>query len=73
MNACPHRAKWTQARGAARCEGCGVVRFTDYAALRPPGLPYAVTASQEHTRRVDLAVAARVAWNTRRPGRWFHP
>ncbi|MEU1671843.1 DUF6255 family natural product biosynthesis protein [Streptomyces roseifaciens] len=44
--ACTHRGGWSaRTRGEARCRDCGTVRFTEYAALRPPGLPQATTAS----------------------------
>ncbi|WP_443057884.1 DUF6255 family natural product biosynthesis protein [Streptomyces sp. KLMMK] len=37
---CTHRGGWAaRTRGEARCRDCGTVRFTEYAALRPPGLP----------------------------------
>ncbi|MEV4501424.1 DUF6255 family natural product biosynthesis protein [Streptomyces klenkii] len=37
---CTHRGGWAaRTRGEARCRDCGTVRFTDYGALRPPGLP----------------------------------
>ncbi|MGK5732807.1 DUF6255 family natural product biosynthesis protein [Streptomyces sp. URMC 124] len=39
---CTHRGGWAaRTRGEARCRYCGTVRFTEYAALRPPGLPHA--------------------------------
>ncbi|MFE5871747.1 DUF6255 family natural product biosynthesis protein [Streptomyces roseifaciens] len=38
---CTHRGGWSaRTRGEARCRDCGTVRFTEYAALRPPGLPH---------------------------------
>ncbi|WP_221462282.1 DUF6255 family natural product biosynthesis protein [Streptomyces olivoverticillatus] len=39
---CRHGANWRHRAGESRCEACGTRRFTDYAALRPPGLPEAV-------------------------------
>ncbi|WP_420823994.1 DUF6255 family natural product biosynthesis protein [Streptomyces roseifaciens] len=40
---CTHRGGWSaRTRGEARCRDCGTVRFTEYAALRPPGLPHPV-------------------------------
>ncbi|WP_443057874.1 DUF6255 family natural product biosynthesis protein [Streptomyces sp. KLMMK] len=42
---CTHRGGWAaRTRGEARCSDCGTVRFTEYAALRPPGLPHATTS-----------------------------
>ncbi|WP_367621008.1 DUF6255 family natural product biosynthesis protein [Streptomyces olivoreticuli] len=71
MNACLHCTGWTRTRGAARCEGCGVVRFTDYGALRPSGLPQALTVSRGSARRADRAAARWVARNARRPKPWL--
>ncbi|WP_221462472.1 DUF6255 family natural product biosynthesis protein [Streptomyces olivoverticillatus] len=42
---CSHRGGWTHDAGELRCDGCGTRRFTDYGALRPPGLPSTVTSS----------------------------
>lgn len=71
MSACLHRTGWARTRGAARCEGCGVVRFTDYGTLRPPGLPQAVTVSRGSAHHADRAAAHWVARNTRRPKPWL--
>ncbi|MEU2873876.1 DUF6255 family natural product biosynthesis protein [Streptomyces olivoreticuli] len=71
MSACPHRTGWARTRGEARCEGCVVVRFTDYGALRPPGLPQAVTGSRGSAHRADRAAAQWVARSTRRPKPWL--
>ncbi|WP_420894532.1 DUF6255 family natural product biosynthesis protein [Streptomyces cinnamoneus] len=38
---CRHPAGWTHSHGVSRCERCGTRRFTEYGALRPPGLPQA--------------------------------
>ncbi|WP_425315865.1 DUF6255 family natural product biosynthesis protein [Streptomyces olivoreticuli] len=73
MSACLHRMGWAPARGAVRCEGCGVVRFTDYGALRPPGLPQAVTVSRGSALRADRTAAHWVARNAPRPKPWLRP
>ncbi len=73
MSACPHGTGWARTRGAVRCEGCGVVRFTDYGALRPPGLPQALTVSRGSARRADRAAAQWVARNAWRPEPWLRP
>ncbi|GHF47522.1 hypothetical protein GCM10010218_31140 [Streptomyces mashuensis] len=39
MRHCEHQAGWTHAAGRSHCRRCGVLRFTDYGALRPPRLP----------------------------------
>ncbi|WP_425507734.1 DUF6255 family natural product biosynthesis protein [Streptomyces olivoverticillatus] len=44
MPNCPHRSGWTHTRGESRCKCCGVRRFTEYGALRPPGLPLRTTS-----------------------------
>ncbi|MFH8789906.1 DUF6255 family natural product biosynthesis protein [Streptomyces roseoverticillatus] len=55
---CTHRAGWTtRTRGEVHCRGCGTVRFTDYGALRPPGLPHAVAPKPRDARRADRAAA----------------
>ncbi|MEU1375750.1 DUF6255 family natural product biosynthesis protein [Streptomyces triculaminicus] len=58
---CAHRAGWTRVGGEARCDRCGTRRFTDYGALRPPGMPVAVTPSPESGRAADRAAARWVA------------
>ncbi|MGA5133095.1 DUF6255 family natural product biosynthesis protein [Streptomyces olivoreticuli] len=65
MSACLHRTGRARTRGAARCEGCGVVRFTDYGALRPSGLPQALTVSRGSARRADRAAARQLRPRTR--------
>ncbi|GAA3040839.1 hypothetical protein GCM10020000_19280 [Streptomyces olivoverticillatus] len=40
---CPHLSGWDTADGEERCRSCGTRRFTRYGALRPPGLPAALT------------------------------
>ncbi|WP_238492420.1 DUF6255 family natural product biosynthesis protein [Streptomyces sp. UNOB3_S3] len=53
-----------------RCRTCGVRRFTDYGALRPPGLPQAVVPAPRDRRAADRAAARRVAELLGR-GRWW--
>ncbi|MEU1816635.1 DUF6255 family natural product biosynthesis protein [Streptomyces roseifaciens] len=56
---CTHRGGWAaRTRGEARCRDCGTVRFTEYAALRPPGLPQAPAPP----RRSTLAAVRRPAF-----------
>ncbi|WP_367138744.1 MULTISPECIES: DUF6255 family natural product biosynthesis protein [Streptomyces] len=53
---CNHAEGWTYpVPGEQRCRTCGTVRFTDYGALRPPGLPpgprWSSRAGSHPTRR----------------------
>ncbi|WP_373303655.1 DUF6255 family natural product biosynthesis protein [Streptomyces cinnamoneus] len=61
MTHCPHAAGWTRAEGEARCERCGVRRFTEYGAVRPPGLPQAVVPAARDRYAADRAAARNVA------------
>ncbi|GAA0489479.1 DUF6255 family natural product biosynthesis protein [Streptomyces sp. NPDC046215] len=59
---CTHRSGWTRTgRGEHRCDACGVRRFSDYGALRAPGLPHAVTPSGPARREADRRAALLVA------------
>ncbi|MEU1308907.1 DUF6255 family natural product biosynthesis protein [Streptomyces cinnamoneus] len=61
MTHCPHLAGWaTTTEGESRCRHCGTRRFADYAAVRPPGLPQAVTPSDEARTVADRAAALHV-------------
>ncbi|MEV5241037.1 DUF6255 family natural product biosynthesis protein [Streptomyces cinnamoneus] len=61
MTHCPHLAGWaTTADGESRCNHCGMRRFADYASVRPPGLPQAITPSDEARHAADRAAARRV-------------
>ncbi|MBT2384901.1 DUF6255 family natural product biosynthesis protein [Streptomyces sp. ISL-11] len=53
---CRHQAGWSHGRGESRCQGCGVVRFTDYGAVRPTELPQTVVPG-ERARHADRAAA----------------
>ncbi|MEU1372603.1 DUF6255 family natural product biosynthesis protein [Streptomyces triculaminicus] len=53
----------------SRCDRCGARRFSDYAALRPAGLPEAVTPAPAARRFADRR-AARNAALTYRGVRW---
>ncbi|WP_418952440.1 DUF6255 family natural product biosynthesis protein [Streptomyces albireticuli] len=64
--ACPHLAGWARAGGESRCCACGVVRFTDYGAVRPPGLPQAITPAGGRARRADRAAASWISEAARR-------
>ncbi|MEU4208601.1 DUF6255 family natural product biosynthesis protein [Streptomyces sp. NPDC026206] len=67
---CPHAWGWTHSAGASHCDRCGIRRFTDYGAVRPPGLPGTVTPSRRSRNAADRAAALNVA-RTVRPGiRW---
>ncbi|MFI1257168.1 DUF6255 family natural product biosynthesis protein [Streptomyces netropsis] len=66
---CGHRSGWTRTGGEARCEACGVVRFTEYGALRPPGLPQVITPV-EGALRADRRAARMVSRTARRPAWW---
>ncbi|MEU2870027.1 DUF6255 family natural product biosynthesis protein [Streptomyces olivoreticuli] len=67
---CTHRNGWTHTGGEATCGSCGVRRFTDYRAVRPPGLAQAVTAPRKATAITDCAAAEWVMLRTRRK-RWW--
>ncbi|MBF6044293.1 hypothetical protein GO001_03535 [Streptomyces sp. NRRL B-1677] len=68
---CTHRGGWAaRTRGEARCRDCGTVRFTDYGALRPPGLPDAATPPRRTALAADRAAAQQMARITRRPVWW---
>ncbi|MEU3355697.1 DUF6255 family natural product biosynthesis protein [Streptomyces sp. NPDC037389] len=53
-----------------RCRTCGVRRFADYGALRPPGLPHRVVSTPRDPRAADRAAARCVAELMSR-GRWW--
>ncbi|MEU1312831.1 DUF6255 family natural product biosynthesis protein [Streptomyces cinnamoneus] len=61
MPHCPHAAGWTRTAGEARCDRCGVRRFTEYGAVRPPGLPQAVVPAVRERYAADRAAACNVA------------
>ncbi|GGX69093.1 DUF6255 family natural product biosynthesis protein [Streptomyces hiroshimensis] len=68
---CKHTAGWAHpAQGESRCKACGVVRFADYGALRPAGLPSALTPKPRDARRADRAAATRIANLPRRTAWW---
>ncbi|WP_373300696.1 DUF6255 family natural product biosynthesis protein [Streptomyces hiroshimensis] len=68
---CTHRGGWSaRTRGEARCRDCGTVRFTEYAALRPPGLPHAQTPPRRTALAADRAAARRVPLVARRRTWW---
>ncbi|WP_058044308.1 DUF6255 family natural product biosynthesis protein [Streptomyces roseifaciens] len=68
---CNHSEGWAHpAPGEARCKACGVTRFADYGAVRPPGLPSALTPKPRDARRADLAAAAWIANMPRRTVWW---
>ncbi|MEU5428267.1 DUF6255 family natural product biosynthesis protein [Streptomyces olivoreticuli] len=67
---CTHRNGWTHTGGEATCASCGVRRFTDYRAVRPPGLAQAVTQPRKVAAVTDRAAAEWVMRRTRRRGWW---
>ncbi|MFF7729643.1 DUF6255 family natural product biosynthesis protein [Streptomyces sp. NPDC008001] len=68
---CSHAAGWTHpAPGEARCRTCGVTRFTEYGAVRPPGLPHALTPKPRDARKADRAAALQIARLPRRRVWW---
>ncbi|CAM5533098.1 DUF6255 family natural product biosynthesis protein [Streptomyces abikoensis] len=68
---CNHSEGWNHpAPGEARCRRCGVTRFTEYGAVRPPGLPYVRTPEPEAARRADRAAATWIANLPRRRTWW---
>ncbi len=54
---CPHTSGWDSADGEDRCRACGTRRFTDYGALRPPGLPVALTPKPRDKAQADRTAA----------------
>ncbi|MFE0044204.1 DUF6255 family natural product biosynthesis protein [Streptomyces albireticuli] len=61
MANCPHRGGWTHHGGESRCNTCGVRRFTEYGAVRPDGLPRAVTPPAPDRRATDRAAALNIS------------
>ncbi|WP_221462457.1 DUF6255 family natural product biosynthesis protein [Streptomyces olivoverticillatus] len=41
---CPHTAGWLEDGGVSQCRACGVLRFADYGAVRPPRAAAALSA-----------------------------
>ncbi|MGK5728650.1 DUF6255 family natural product biosynthesis protein [Streptomyces sp. URMC 124] len=69
---CHHSEGWDHpAPGESRCRTCGVTRFTEYGAVRPPGLASALTPKPRDARRADIAAATRIA-NTPPRRQWWH-
>ncbi|MCA6095037.1 hypothetical protein LE181_23055 [Streptomyces sp. SCA3-4] len=68
---CAHREGWAEGArpGEMRCPVCGVRRFRDYGAVRPPGLAHVLVPSARRrgvadraaARSIGLAMAARSA------------
>lgn len=68
---CPHISGWDPTDGEERCRACGTRRFTGYGALRPPGLPVALTPSPRDKTRADRSAAHAIASTIRhRLNRW---
>ncbi|RLV08655.1 hypothetical protein CTZ27_07720 [Streptomyces griseocarneus] len=53
-----------------QCRSCGTHRFTDYAALRPPGLPEWNTPSPRDRRAADRTAASSIALASQRRAQW---
>ncbi|WP_374230785.1 DUF6255 family natural product biosynthesis protein [Streptomyces sp. UNOC14_S4] len=68
--ACTHPIGWARTGGAVQCRTCGTHRFTDYAALRPPGLPEWIRPGPRDRRAADRAAASFIALRRARPA---HP
>ncbi|MEV6672241.1 DUF6255 family natural product biosynthesis protein [Streptomyces sp. NPDC051162] len=64
--ACPHNGGWVHANGLVQCRSCGVRRFADYRAVRPPGLAEAVTSPRPEAANADRAAAQWLMRRTRR-------
>ncbi|MCC3776071.1 DUF6255 family natural product biosynthesis protein [Streptomyces sp. UNOB3_S3] len=59
---CPHPSGWDTADdGEERCHTCGTRRFTHYGALRPPGLPVALTPAPRDATRADRSAAVAIS------------
>ncbi|MFI9305791.1 DUF6255 family natural product biosynthesis protein [Streptomyces triculaminicus] len=57
-----HHPEWESAgTGEARCKQCGTRRFTDYGALRPPGLPQAVRPPARRRAKADRTAATLIS------------
>ncbi|MBH1936096.1 hypothetical protein I5Q34_17775 [Streptomyces sp. AV19] len=67
---CEHRSGWEPGDGEARCRDCGARRFTDYAALRMPEPPVAVTAPPRDRERADRSAATLIALGLHNLSRW---
>ncbi|WP_418952520.1 DUF6255 family natural product biosynthesis protein [Streptomyces albireticuli] len=61
MDSCPHRGGWTHHGGESRCDDCGVRRFTEYGAVRPSDLPYAVTPPTPARHSKDRVAALNIS------------
>ncbi|MEV6670747.1 DUF6255 family natural product biosynthesis protein [Streptomyces sp. NPDC051162] len=66
--ACAHRDSWTHTGGEAQCGRCGVRRFTEYRAVRPPGIAQALTSPRTTAALADRAAAEWLMRRTRRKG-----
>ncbi|MFI1800090.1 DUF6255 family natural product biosynthesis protein [Streptomyces sp. NPDC020379] len=62
---CAHRSGWTRDGSASSCDTCDTRRFTDYASLRPPGLPQWITPKPRHRHEADRAAASRFSRSSR--------
>ncbi|MBB4895553.1 hypothetical protein FHS39_004632 [Streptomyces olivoverticillatus] len=67
---CPHLSGWDTADGEERCRSCGTRRFTRYGALRPPGLPAALTPRPRNATQADRSATIAISRACRRLGRW---
>ncbi|GHC59014.1 DUF6255 family natural product biosynthesis protein [Streptomyces cinnamoneus] len=63
---CAHGSGWTHTAGESRCNACGTRRFTQYGALRPPGLPRAIGATARDPHAADRTAARNLARFARR-------
>ncbi|MEU8549574.1 DUF6255 family natural product biosynthesis protein [Streptomyces roseoverticillatus] len=68
---CNRSEGWNHpAPGEARCRSCGVTRFADYGAVRPPGLAHALTPKPGDARKADRSAATWIA-NVPRKRVWW--
>lgn len=67
---CQHLERWESGDGEKWCTACGTRRFTEYGALRPPGLPSAVMPSDEERGRADRMAAAVISRTVRHLSHW---
>ncbi|MCA6092457.1 hypothetical protein LE181_09830 [Streptomyces sp. SCA3-4] len=58
---CLHGSGWTHTAGESRCDACGTRRFSQYGALRPPGLPHAVRPTPREPHAADRSAARNLA------------
>ncbi|MEU1372419.1 DUF6255 family natural product biosynthesis protein [Streptomyces triculaminicus] len=67
---CPHTSGWDATHGEERCRSCGTRRFTQYGALRPPGLPVTLAPSPRDKGQADRSASMVIAHTLGRLSGW---